>query len=200
MRSSRKHLQLLRAARCTVVVLQVYNEGVRDLLQRGDAGKARLPVFEDELEGYMVRACGHQPRHATQLCRPPFGTSCTNAALWSALCRGRHVGGWGAHACGAQVSGLSYRQIKSEAELRTCFNSGRLARDMGSTDLGSVHERAAGLFTVHLAQYAPAAVPGEEDRIMVRGARVWRRFGGELRRTQRSELALRREDAPQRWA
>jgi hypothetical protein len=35
-------------------------------------------------------------------------------------------------------------------------------------DLGSVHERTAALFTINLAQYAPAAVHGEEDRIMVR--------------------------------
>ena len=34
-------------------------------------------------------------------------------------------------------------------------------------DLGSVHERAAALFTVWLAQYAPAALHGEEDRIIV---------------------------------
>jgi hypothetical protein len=33
-------------------------------------------------------------------------------------------------------------------------------------DLGSVHERAAGIFTVWLAQYAPAALHGEEDRIL----------------------------------
>jgi hypothetical protein len=34
-------------------------------------------------------------------------------------------------------------------------------------DLGSVHERAAALFTVWLAQYAPAAAHGEEDRVSV---------------------------------
>ncbi len=34
-------------------------------------------------------------------------------------------------------------------------------------DLGSVHERTSAIFTVWLAQYAPAAVHGEEDRIMV---------------------------------
>lgn len=35
-------------------------------------------------------------------------------------------------------------------------------------DLGSVHERTAAIFTISLSQYAPAAVHGEEDRIMVR--------------------------------
>ena len=35
------------------------------------------------------------------------------------------------------------------------------------TDLGSVHERAASLFTVQLSQFASAAVPGEEDRVLV---------------------------------
>jgi hypothetical protein len=34
-------------------------------------------------------------------------------------------------------------------------------------DLGSVHERTAALFTVWLAQYAPAALHGEEDRVIV---------------------------------
>jgi hypothetical protein len=32
----------------------VYNEGVRDLLQRGPAAQAKLPVYEDDLEGYQV--------------------------------------------------------------------------------------------------------------------------------------------------
>lgn len=36
-------------------------------------------------------------------------------------------------------------------------------------DIGSVHERSTAIFTVTLAQYAPAAVHGEEDRIMVSG-------------------------------
>lgn len=34
-------------------------------------------------------------------------------------------------------------------------------------DLGSVHERSAALFTVYLAQYAPAVLHGEEDRVIV---------------------------------
>jgi hypothetical protein len=55
--------------------------------------------------------------------------------------------------------------------MRSAFNAGRAARDVGATDLGSVHERAAGIFSIHLAQYSPAAVPGEEDRIMVREQR-----------------------------
>lgn len=35
-------------------------------------------------------------------------------------------------------------------------------------DLGSVHERSTAIFTITLAQYTPAAVHGEEDRVMVR--------------------------------
>lgn len=31
-----------------------------------------------------------------------------------------------------------------------------------------MHERSAAIFTLHLAQYAPAATPGEEDRVVVR--------------------------------
>jgi len=34
-------------------------------------------------------------------------------------------------------------------------------------DLGSVHERSTAIFTITLAQYAPAAEHGEEDRVMV---------------------------------
>ncbi len=30
-----------------------------------------------------------------------------------------------------------------------------------------MHERASAVFTVHLAQYAPAVVAGEEDRVVV---------------------------------
>jgi hypothetical protein len=37
-------------------------------------------------------------------------------------------------------------------------------------DLGSVHERATALFTVTLAQFTPAAAPGEEDKALVRPA------------------------------
>jgi hypothetical protein len=37
-------------------------------------------------------------------------------------------------------------------------------------DLGSVHERSTAIFTITLAQFAPAAVHGEEDCVMVRGA------------------------------
>jgi hypothetical protein len=38
-------------------------------------------------------------------------------------------------------------------------------------DLGSVHERSTAIFTITLAQYTPAAVHGEEDRVMVRQTR-----------------------------
>lgn len=50
--------------------------------------------------------------------------------------------------------------------MRGAFNAGRAARDGSMMDLGSVHERSAAIFTVYLAQYAPAAVYGEEDRLL----------------------------------
>jgi hypothetical protein len=39
-------------------------------------------------------------------------------------------------------------------------------------DLGSVHERGTAIFTVTVAQYAPAAVHGEEDHVMVCGCGI----------------------------
>lgn len=54
-------------------------------------------------------------------------------------------------------------------------------------DLGSVHERSTAIFTITLSQYAPAAVHGEEDRVMVSSGRRrgqiscgarWLRHGG----------------------
>ncbi|KAG2485692.1 hypothetical protein HYH03_015577 [Edaphochlamys debaryana] len=67
---------------------------------------------------------------------------------------------------GWQVSGLTARIAKSSAEMRTHFNAGRLQRDSTKEDVGPVHERASAVFTISLAQYAPAAVPGEEDRML----------------------------------
>ncbi len=66
------------------------------------------------------------------------------------------------------MSGLTYRLARDASELRSSFNTGRAQRGTHMTDLGSVHERAASLFTVQLSQFAPAAVPGEEDRVLVR--------------------------------
>uniref|UniRef100_A0A7S3VM07 Kinesin motor domain-containing protein n=1 Tax=Dunaliella tertiolecta TaxID=3047 RepID=A0A7S3VM07_DUNTE len=68
---------------------------------------------------------------------------------------------------GYQVSGLTYRLARDASELRSSFNAGRAQRGSHMTDLGSVHERAASLFTVQLSQFAPAAVPGEEDRVLI---------------------------------
>lgn len=45
-------------------------------------------------------------------------------------------------------------------------------------DVGSVHDRAAAIFTLYLAQFSPAASPGEEDRIVVSKLVRWR-GGGE---------------------
>ncbi|GFR45898.1 hypothetical protein Agub_g7354, partial [Astrephomene gubernaculifera] len=68
---------------------------------------------------------------------------------------------------GFQVSGLTYRLAKTAAEMKTTYNAGRMMRDNTKEDVGSVHDRAAAIFTIHLAQYSPAAVAGEEDRIMI---------------------------------
>lgn len=64
------------------------------------------------------------------------------------------------------VTGLTSVAAKNSSEMRTAFNQARSNRDTRSMDLGSVHERSAALYTVYLAQYAPAAMYGEEDRIM----------------------------------
>ncbi|MEW5296845.1 MAG: hypothetical protein WDW36_000096 [Sanguina aurantia] len=68
---------------------------------------------------------------------------------------------------GFQVAGLTLRMAKNSEEMRASFNRGRASRDAAMTDIGSAHERCAALFTIHLAQYAPAAVAGEEDRVIV---------------------------------
>lgn len=70
-----------------------------------------------------------------------------------------------------QVSGLTYRLARNADELRAAFNAGRTQRGAHMTDLGSVHERSASVFTLQLSQFAPATVPGEEDRVLVGG--VW---------------------------
>ena len=98
--------------------LEVYNETCHDLYQKGDAVKANLPIYEDDMEGYIV-------------------------------------------------SGLTYRMSKTEGEMRSSFNYGRMMRDMQQSDVGSVHERASAIFTIHLAQYSPAATMGQEDSVMV---------------------------------
>ena len=71
------------------------------------------------------------------------------------------------------MSGLTYRLARDASELRSSFNGGRAQRGSHMTDLGSVHERAASLFTVQLSQFAPAAVPGEEDRVLVCECVFW---------------------------
>eukprot|EP00878_Enallax_costatus_P035224 GHUV01039231.1.p1 GENE.GHUV01039231.1~~GHUV01039231.1.p1 ORF type:complete len:419 (+),score=96.69 GHUV01039231.1:574-1830(+) len=68
---------------------------------------------------------------------------------------------------GYLVTGLSTKASKNSEEFRTAFNTGRANRDTQMMDLGSVHERTAAIFTISLSQYAPAAVHGEEDRIMM---------------------------------
>ncbi|GBF93794.1 hypothetical protein Rsub_06126 [Raphidocelis subcapitata] len=68
---------------------------------------------------------------------------------------------------GPVVPGLRTRPARSADELRAAFEAGRAARDGRVGDAGSVHERASALFVVTVAQYAPAALPGEEDRVLL---------------------------------
>lgn len=68
---------------------------------------------------------------------------------------------------GYVVTGINTRASKNATELKAAFNYGRSNRDMQMMDLGSVHERTAAIFNIWLAQYAPAAVHGEEDRMIV---------------------------------
>ena len=37
---------------------QVYNESCHDLYQKGDAVRANLPIYEDDMEGYQVGTGG----------------------------------------------------------------------------------------------------------------------------------------------
>lgn len=98
--------------------IEVYGETCHDLFQKGNAVRANLPIYEDDMEGY-------------------------------------------------QLSSLSYRMSKNEQEMRTSFNLGRHMRDSQTADVGSVHERAAAIFTIHVYQYSPSAVIGEEDSVRV---------------------------------
>ena len=47
---------------------------------------------------------------------------------------------------------------------------------MQMLDIGSVRERAAAIYTIHVSQYTPAVVHGEEDRVLVRLALALERF------------------------
>ncbi|GAX79109.1 hypothetical protein CEUSTIGMA_g6549.t1 [Chlamydomonas eustigma] len=73
---------------------------------------------------------------------------------------------------GYQISSLTYRMAKTDQEMRASFNYGRLMRDMQKSDVGSTHERSAALFSIHLAQYSPAAAMGQEDSVLVNEIRV----------------------------
>ena len=68
---------------------------------------------------------------------------------------------------GWHVAGLRSRLARNSAELVQTFEAGCQARDRGFMDLGSVHERAAAVFTVRLAQFNPAADAEDEDAATV---------------------------------
>lgn len=66
---------------------------------------------------------------------------------------------------GYQLSSLSYRMSKNEQEMRQSFNLGRHMRD--SQSVGNVQDRACAIFSIHVYQYSPAVVMGEEDSVRV---------------------------------
>lgn len=59
--------------------------------------------------------------------------------------------------------------VKARCALVPCWCPSHAVTHWQMMDLGSVHERSTALFTITRSQYAPAAVHGEEDRVMVRG-------------------------------
>ena len=68
---------------------------------------------------------------------------------------------------GWHVAGLRSRLARNADELAQIFKAGCQARDHGSTDLGSVHDRAAAIFTIRLAQFNPAADAEDQDTATV---------------------------------
>lgn len=69
---------------------------------------------------------------------------------------------------GWHVAGLRSRLARSADELAQIFEAGCEARDHGTVDLGTVHDRAAAIFTVRLAQFNPAAAAEDQDTATVR--------------------------------
>ena len=65
------------------------------------------------------------------------------------------------------MAGLRSRVARNADELVQTFEAGCGARDHGYMDLGSVHERAAAIFTIRLAQFSPAADAEDEDAATV---------------------------------
>jgi hypothetical protein len=109
----------------------LYNEGCHDLYQQGAAVQAALPVYEDEMEGYQV---GHSPpSHLQHLRRCVLEMKAAGQSsqlnCWhkiqmviSASMIDYRQESRSLHTPGLQVSGLTYRLAKSEAELRAAFN------------------------------------------------------------------------------
>ena len=68
---------------------------------------------------------------------------------------------------GWHVAGLRSRLARNADELAQIFKAGCQARDHGSMDLGNVHDRAAAIFTIRLAQFNPAADAEDQDTATV---------------------------------
>lgn len=65
------------------------------------------------------------------------------------------------------MAGLRSRLARNAEDLAQIFKAGCQARDHGTMDLGNVHDRAAAIFTVRLAQFNPAADAEDQDTATV---------------------------------
>lgn len=52
--------------------VEVYNETCHDLYQRGDAVRANLPIYEDDMEGYIISGLTHRMSKTGQEMRSSF--------------------------------------------------------------------------------------------------------------------------------
>ncbi|KAI8465646.1 MAG: P-loop containing nucleoside triphosphate hydrolase protein [Monoraphidium minutum] len=126
--------------------VELYDEACRDLLAKGPGASAALPVVEDVDEGPVVAGLRTRTAKSADELRAVFNLGRANRDTQARA--------------GSALAGLRTR----------CPIAGRCPSELYAVtmmDLGSVHERAAALFSVWLAQYAPAAAHGEEDRVTV---------------------------------
>ncbi|KAF8055598.1 SYP52 [Scenedesmus sp. PABB004] len=137
--------------------VELYDEAAHDLLARdAAAAAAALPVRRARARAGGGRGAAPRRRQGAP---PPVPLHSRRPRRGAQVAEDETEG--------PVVTGLTARPARGADELRAAFNAGAAARDSHRSDLGSVHERAAALFTVSVAQHAPAAVHGEEDRVMV---------------------------------
>lgn len=91
---------------------------------------------------------------------------------------------------GWRVEGLKRCVGRDAPQLRAAFEAGRAARGAARTDLGAVAERAAAIFTIHLAQFQPASGADEEAVAVVRShTSIWKHIA--VRKLHRNCSPLR---------